>query len=157
MAEEQEKKLEMVLVDPEGNEHIFEPVLTLGVRGRDFIVLQPQGEGGEAELQILGFHAGPNDEIILDDIDDDELYYEVARQAEAILNDEMETEEYLLDNGTIPEEEMAEYRRQAYEEEVREEEEDYCYEDEDGNLFIYGEDGRVIYLNEYGEPIEDEN
>ena len=157
MAEEQEKKLEMVLVDPEGNEHIFEPVLTLGVRGKDFIVLQPQGEGGEAELQILGFHAGPNDEIILDDIDDDELYYEVARQAEAILNDEMETEEYLLDNGTIPEEEMAEYRRQAYEEEVREEEEDYCYEDEDGNLFIYGEDGKVIYLNEYGEPIEDGN
>lgn len=155
MAEEQEKKLEMVLVDPEGNEHIFEPVLTLGVRGRDFIVLQPQGEGGEAELQILGFHAGPNDEIVLDDIDDDELYYEVARQAEAILNDEMETEEYLLDNGTIPEEEMAEYRREAYEEEVREEEEDYCYEDEDGNLFIYGEDGRVIYLNEYGEPIEE--
>ena len=69
MAEEQEKKLEMVLVDPEGNEHIFEPVLTLGVRGRDFIVLQPQGEGGEAELQILGFHAGPNDEIILDDFE----------------------------------------------------------------------------------------
>ena len=155
MAEEQEKKLEMVLEDAEGNEHIFEPVLTLGVRGRDFIVLQPSGEGGEGELQILGFHAGPNDEIILDDIDDDELYYEVARQAEGILNGEMETEEYLLDNGTIPEEEMSELRRQAIEAEA-EEEDDYCYEDEQGNLFIYGPDGKVIYLNEYGEPMEDQ-
>ena len=67
----------------------------------------------------------------------------------------METEEYLLDNGTIPEEEMSELRRQAIEAEA-EEEDDYCYEDEQGNLFIYGPDGKVIYLNEYGEPIEDQ-
>ncbi|MBR1471587.1 MAG: DUF1292 domain-containing protein [Lachnospiraceae bacterium] len=154
MAEE-EKSLQMVLEDPEGNEHIFEPLLTLGVRDRDFIVLQPVGEGGEGELQIMGFHAGPNDEMILDDIDDDELYYEVARQAEAILNGEAETDEYVLDNGILPEEEMAEIRQQAFDaENAEEDEDDYCYEDEKGNLFIYGEDGRIIYLNEYGEPIE---
>ena len=53
MAEDQDKKLEMILVDPEGREHVFEPVLTLGVHGQDFIVLQPAGEGGESELQFL--------------------------------------------------------------------------------------------------------
>ena len=155
MAEDQDRKLEMILVDPEGREHVFEPVLTLGVHGQDFIVLQPAGEGGESELQIMGFHAGEDDEMILDDIEDDALYYEVARQAEAILNGEMDTEEYIVDNGTIPEEEMAELRRAQIEEDMEEAEDEYCYEDEHGNLFIYGDDGRVIYLNEYGEPIED--
>ena len=154
MAENQgeSKSIQMVLVDPEGNEHIYEPVMTLGVRWRDFIVLQPAIEGGEAELQIMGFHPGPDDELVLDDIDDDELYAEVAAQAEAILNGGMETDEYLIDDGSMSEEEAAALRMEAYEAEAAEDE--YCYEDENGNLFIYDENGKVVYLNEYGEPIE---
>ncbi len=31
--------------------------------------------------------------------------------------------------------------------------EDYCYEDADGRLFIYGEKGEIIYLDENGDPI----
>ena len=151
------RSIQMVLVDTEGNEHIYEPVMTLGVRGKDFIVLQPAIEGGESELQIMGFHAGPDDELILDDIEDDALYDEVAREAEAILNgaDDVETEEYLIDDGTMDEETAAELRQASYEAEVRAEEDEYCYEDENGNLFIYDENGKVVYLNEYGEPIEE--
>lgn len=148
--------IQMVLVDPEGNEHIYEPVLTMGFRGKDYIVLEPVQEGGESELQIMGFHAGPNDELILDDIEDDDLYAEIAVEAEAILNGEAETEEYLIDDGTMSEEERAEISQEMYEAEVAEAEDEYCYEDENGNLFIYDENGKIVYLNEYGEPIEDQ-
>ncbi|MBR3575503.1 MAG: DUF1292 domain-containing protein [Lachnospiraceae bacterium] len=155
--EEVTSSIQMVLVDPEGNEHIYEPVLTLGVRGKDYIVLEPVMEGGEAELQIMGFHAGPNDELILDDIEDDDLYAEIAGEAEAILNGDAETEEYLIDDGTMSEEERAEINQEMYDAEVAAAEDEYCYEDENGNLFIYDENGKIVYLNEYGEPIEDQN
>lgn len=155
--EEVTSSIQMVLVDPEGNEHIYEPVLTLGVRGKDYIVLEPVMEGGEAELQIMGFHAGPNDELILDDIEDDDLYAEIAEEAEAILNGDAETEEYLIDDGTMSEEERAEINQEMYDAEVAAAEDEYCYEDENGNLFIYDENGKIVYLNEYGEPIEDQN
>ena len=107
--------IQMVLVDPEGNEHIYEPVLTMGFRGKDYIVLEPVQEGGESELQIMGFHAGPDDELILHDIEDDDLYAEIAEEAEAILNGEAETEEYLIDDGTMSEEERAEINQEMYE------------------------------------------
>ncbi len=35
-----------------------------------------------------------------------------------------------------------------------EEDEDFCYQDADGRLFILGENGERVYLNEYGEPIQ---
>ena len=148
--------IQMVLVDPEGREHIYEPVLTLGVRGKDYIVLEPVKEGGQDELQIMGFHAGPDDELILDDIEDDDLYAEIAETVEGILNGDMETDEYLVDDGTMSEEERAEIRQEAYDAEVAAEQDEYCYEDENGNLFIYDENGKIVYLDEYGEPIRDQ-
>ncbi len=158
-AGEEQSYPRMILVGPDGKEHEFEPLLTFELDDKDIIVLQPVGEGGEENLQLFGFHAGPNDEVILDDLDD-ETYYAAGERAELILNGEIETDDYVIDNGQFSEEEAAQMRQDSYEAELQAEleaeDEEYCYEDAQGRLFIYGEGGKIIYLNEYGEPIEEE-
>ncbi len=139
----------LILEDDDGNEHAFLPVLTFALDEKEYIVLQPDKENGNEELVLFGFHAGPDDEMIFDNITDDEEYYEAAKEAEGILNGDTETEEYLIDNGAIPEEEMARLR----EEELKLEEDEECYEDEEGRLFIFGEGGEPVYLDEDGVPM----
>ncbi|MCR4584929.1 MAG: DUF1292 domain-containing protein [Lachnospiraceae bacterium] len=149
-----EEYTRVILEDAEGKEHAFRPVLSLAVNDREYIVLQPDREGGRDELAIFGFHAGPDDEMILDDIEDEAEYAEVAAEAEGILNGTTETEEFLVDNGAIPEEEMARLREEA----LKEEEEDECYEDEQGRLFIFSDEGKPVYLDDDGVPMyQDEN
>ena len=149
-----EEYTRIILENAEGQEMAFLPVLTLALDGKEYIVLQPDRPGGKDELAIFGFHAGPNDEMIFDDIEDDAEYQEVAKEAEGILNGETETEEYIMDDGSVPEEEMARIREEA----LGEEDEDECFEDEQGRLFIFADDGKPVYLDEDGVPMyEDEN
>lgn len=139
MAEEYPR---LILTDDNGAEHPFLPLLTFALQEREYIVLQPEKENGREELAIFRFHPDEEDRMVLDDIGDDAEYYEAARQAEALLNGDVETQEYLLDDGSFPEEEMAELR------EAGEEDDDFCYEDENGRLFIFDEDGKPVYLDE---------
>ena len=149
-----EEYTRIILEDADGNEMAFRPVLTLALDEKEYIVLQPDRPGGKDELAIFGFHAGPNDEMIFDDITDEAEYQEVAREAEGILNGDTETEEYIIDDGSIPEEERAKIREESFEED----EEDECFMDEKGRLFIFSDDGKPVYLDEDGIPMyEDEN
>ena len=151
MAEEYTR---IILETALGEEMAFRPVLTLALGEKEYIILQPDRKGSENDLVAFGFHAGENDEIVLDDIEDDEEYARVSAQAEAILNGQIETEEYIMDDGSIPEDVMAKIREESF----REEDEDECYEDEQGRLFIFSDDGKPVYLDEDGIPMyEDEN
>ena len=136
----------LILGNDKGEELAFIPVLTFAIEKKEYIVLQPEGEGGNENLVILGFHAGANDEMIFDDITDDAEYEYVSKQAEAILNGEVETDEYIVDNDLLSEEELFEMRQREFEE--SQEDEEYCYEDENGRLFVFDDDGKPVYLDE---------
>ena len=144
----------IILEDRTGREIPFIPVLTLALDNKEYIVMQPDRPGGNEELAIFGFHGGENDEMIIDDIEDDEEYEKVATAAEGILSGEDVTEEYIMDDGSVPEEEMAKIREEA----LGDEDEDECYQDEQGRLFIFSDEGKPVYLDDDGIPMyEDEN
>ncbi len=138
----------------DGEEIAFRPVLTLALEGKEYIVLQPEREGGREELTIFGCHGDAEGKLVLDEIESEEEYEEVARAAEGILNGETVTEEYIMDDGSLPEEEMSKLREDV----LGAEDEDECYEDEQGRLFIFSDEGKPVYLDEDGIPMyEDEN
>lgn len=173
------ESLRLWLEDENGEEWEYELFGTFGLDGKDYMALLPVSEEEEPDREVLlyGFHAGPEDEIILDPIEDGEELERAAQAFEDIFNgglegyDEValyeESEEEarrLTELLELPElglvEEAAGETSAAFQglwaDEEEEDSGDWCYEDADGNLFLYGENGEIIYLNEYGEPIEAE-
>ncbi|MCR5637774.1 MAG: DUF1292 domain-containing protein [Lachnospiraceae bacterium] len=159
MAEEYSR---MILEDADGNEQAFLPVLSFAMNDKEYFVLQPDKPGGEEELVIFGFHAGENDELILDDIEDDEEYALASEQAERLLNGDGLMEEYIVDDGNFTDEQKEALEKlQNGEADLEDDEEDFdddedaYYEDEEGRLFILAEDGHRVYVDENGDPLED--
>ncbi len=111
------ESLRFILEDEAGEEQEYEVIGTFTLGERDYIALLPV-EDGEDGVKLLGFHAGEDDELLLDPIEDEEEYDEAAKAFEDIFN------------GNIPvdifEEEPGE---EAFEEDMEEEiEEDYLSE-----------------------------
>ncbi len=138
----EKRQMQFVLEMPDGTEKEFEVIGVFGVEDRDYMALEPVGASG-AEAYLIGFHAGPEDEIVLDPIEDDEEYAYISKVFLDLFNQE-ETE--LYDLQPMYEEEDALLESLA-------EEEEYCFEDAEGRLFLYDENGGIVYLNENGEFI----
>lgn len=143
-----EESLRIWLETEEGEEREFEVVGTFVLDDQDYMALLSLEEGEEGEVYLIGFHAGEDDEVIFDPITDDETYQKVSETFEALFKsaDEAPLEEY--DMTDVYGMEMEEVDRLI-------EEEEYCYQDEQGNLFIYDEHGNIVYLDEFGEPVQD--
>lgn len=136
-----EESLRFWLEDEAGREREYEVVGTFTVEEKDYIAMipmEPEDPEEAGKVVLMGFHPGEQDQVILDIIEDDEEYEQAAEIFENLFNDMAEIEAY-------PEEE---------EEPEWEDEEDYCYQDAQGNLFIYDERGEKVYLDENGDPVE---
>lgn len=93
---EEEVSLRFWLDAGDGQEREYEVVGSFSWDEKDYLALIPM-EGGDGGVQLLGFHAGPEDEVILDPIEDDEEYAEAAEVFEDLFNGWIDREEYSLD------------------------------------------------------------
>ncbi len=141
--------LVVVLETEDGKEQEFEVYGTFGVEEQDYMALIPAGEGSDREVFLVGFHAGENDEIVFDPIPDDETYSQVSQVFDSLFNGDG-TGEQQYDMTETYQTEMDQVDRLM---EDLEEQEEYCYQDDEGRLYLYDEQGNIVYLDEYGEPI----
>lgn len=168
-----EESLRIWLEDEAGQDHEYELIGVFGFEEKDYMVLQEvHGEERSEEVFLVGFHGGPEDEIIFDPIEDDEEYRRVSKVYDDIFRGGMESYDLYMQDSEEQTEEAERMLQEMFPDGIPEEllirdsleqdsqdepdwddEDEWCYEDADGNLFIYGEDGRVIYLDENGEPI----
>lgn len=131
----EESSVRLWLEDQEGVEKEYELAGTFQVGEKFYMALLPIGE--EADGAVLTcFCEGEDDSVLLEPIEDEEEYRQIAYVFEQLFNGEPAGEE---------EEELP-----------LEEDDDYCYEDKEGRLFIFGKKGERIYLNQWGEPITEE-
>lgn len=136
----------ITMAGPDGAELTCDVVGTFTAEnGRDYMALQ-LADSADREVYLIGFHAGPNDEVIFDDITDDEEYEEVSETFRQLFNEPLE-EEYSLESLHETEEALLEEADDSPE---------YCYEDAMGRLFVYGPGDVRIYLDENGDYILDE-
>ena len=136
----------ITMAGPYGEELAYDVVGTFTAEnGRDYMALQP-ADSENGDVYLIGFHAGPDDEVIFDDIMDDEEYAMASDTFQQLFNEPLE-EEY--DLGDLYDTEM------ALSEAIGDSGE-YCYEDDQGRLFVYGPGDIRIYLDENGEYILDE-
>lgn len=124
-----ERSLRIWLEDVHGVEVEYEVIGSFALEEKMYMVLFRVGNTNTSEVDLIGFHAGEDDEIIFDPIEDEELYKKVSEAFFETFNE-----------------------KQPPLEEAELEEDDYCYEDDDGNLFIFDENGEKIFLDENGEP-----
>ena len=87
------ESLRFILEDEAGEEQEYEVIGTFTLGERDYIALLPV-EDGEDGVKLLGFHAGEDDELLLDPIEDEEEYDEAAKAFEEDMEEEIE-EDYL--------------------------------------------------------------
>ncbi|MFI3250778.1 MAG: DUF1292 domain-containing protein [Eubacteriales bacterium] len=120
--------------DQEGNEIGFELIGSFQFEGHRYVVLFRLDSPDPSQVTLVSMTEGPNGEANFQPIEDDALYERVAAECDRIFNEEMD----------VPPQPQP-----------TEEEEDFCYQDEEGRLFLLGENNERIYLNEYGEPIEE--
>ncbi|MFR5633587.1 MAG: DUF1292 domain-containing protein [Monoglobales bacterium] len=132
--------------DSDGNEVECEILGTFEIEDRIYIALLPKELVEENEALVMSVISGPKGEALLRPIEEDESE-DVFEAFHAIFNGEIAEEEEAEESS------VKEVQKDS-DKQPEEETEDYCYEDEAGNLFYYGEDGSKIYINEYGEPIE---
>lgn len=126
----EEYSVRLWLENSEGEEKEYELVGTFQVEEKFYMALLPVEEETEGVV-LTRFREGENDSVLFEPIEDDEEYQLAADVYEQLFNGEFnweEEEEPLLDD-------------------------DYCYEDREGRLFIFGGDGERIYLDQWGEPI----
>ncbi len=136
----------ITMAGPYGEELTCDVVGTFTAEnGRDYMALQP-ADSENGDVYLIGFHAGPDDEVVFDDITDDEEYAMVSDTFRQLFNEPLE-EEYNLGSLYDTEEALREVIGDSGE---------YCYEDDQGRLFIYGPGDVRIYLDENGEYILDE-
>lgn len=131
--------------DNDGNGVECEILGTFEIEDRIYIALLPKEGLEENEALVMSVISGPDGEAFLKPVEEEESR-EVSEAFNAIFNGEIAGEE---EPGENAEKNFRESRKQ----EPDEDSDDYCYEDKEGNLFYYDEDGRKIYINEYGEPI----
>ncbi len=124
----------------DGREVEFEVVGTFDLEEGSYVAFHPMDEEDEGEVILMRLDEAEDGEVIFLPIEDDEEYAMAGQVFESLFNGEAEIEPLPEDFG---------------EEEYDDSEEEYCYEDQDGRLFLYGEDGRIVYLDENGEPIEE--
>lgn len=141
-----EESLRVWLEMEDGEEREFEVVGTFYLDDQDYMALLSLEEGEEGEVYLIGFHGGENDEVIFDPITDDELYQEVSETFEDLF---LNTDKTSFEENDVTDD----YRTEMEEVDELMEDEEYCYQDEQGNLFIFDEQGRIVYLDEFGEPI----
>ncbi len=140
----EEEVIRITLEGPGGEELTYDMVGTFTAEnGKDYMALQP-ADSGDSEVYLTGFHAGPNDEVVLDDITDEEEYREVSDTFLQLFNEPL-AEEY--DLGAMYEAEEALLEADGPD--------DYCYEDAEGRLFVYGPNDVRIYLDANGDYILD--
>lgn len=140
----EEETLRIWLEEEGGREREYELVGTFGVDEKDYMALSPM-DGEPDEVVLIGFHAGEQDEILFDPIERDEEYEHISQVFLELFNETGSQEEYDL------------FEKYENERELLEEEDDYCYEDREGRLFMFDEDGRQVFLDENGEPIIEES
>ena len=142
----EEQVFRITMEGPYGEELTYDVVGTFTAEnGRDYMALQPVGSE-DSDIFLIGFHAGPDDEVIFDDIADDEEYAMVSDTFQQLFNAPLE-EEYDLGDMYDTEKALGEVIGDTG---------DYCYEDDQGRLFVYGPGDIRIYLDENGEYILDE-
>lgn len=167
------------LENEDGVEEEYEVVAMFLVEDQPFMALHRVSNPDASEVDLIGFHPGPDDEFIFDPIEDEETYLRVAEifdlefnamaeDAQAASDPANLAYEIQLDDDVVEIEDaddgfedMDEDGFQSVDEDdgfedfdEDEDDEDFCYQDADGRLFILGENGERVYLNEYGEPIE---
>lgn len=135
----EEESIRIWLEGQDGQEREYEVIGTFATEEGQYIALRPMDEP-EDTVVLARYGSGEQGELLMDGIEDDEEYEIAGQVFEALFNGEAEIE-------TEPTEEW----------EVQEEDEDeYCYEDEEGRLFLFGDRGEKIFLDEWGNPLEGE-
>ncbi len=129
-----EETIRIWLGDEEGNEYEYEMVVGFALAGKQYMAIAPVSDGEpDVENCMLVRFTEEAGELSFFEITDADEYAAAAE----IFTD-------IAENGVeLPDEPQAGY----------EAEEEYCYQDAEGNLFIFDEIGNKIYLNEFGEEI----
>lgn len=120
--------------DSDGNEIGFELIGAFPFEERQYAVLFRLENPEPSTVNLLELRAGENDEAQFYPIEDAERYERVAAEFDRIFNDVSEEPPRVEPPST--------------------EDEDFCYQDDEGRLFVLDDQGNRIYLNEFGEPIE---
>lgn len=141
-----DESLRIWLEYPDGSEHEFEIIGSFAVEEKEYMALLP-ADAENQDVYLIGFHPGPNDEILFDPIEDDREYDSVSEVFTELFNSEP-AQEYDLTPMYEQEDALLDAVM---------EEEEYCYEDAEGNLFVYGPLGEIIYLDENGDYIIEES
>lgn len=131
----------------DGVETGFEVIGSFFFEQQDYMVLFQVDNPDPSQLTVMPYHADAQDQVVFDTMEDDLRYDRACKECLRILEEEWdgipqangETPLILGDDDTAEASDA----------------DDFCYQDADGRLFILGADGSHIYLNEYGEPIED--
>ena len=122
----EEESLRFILEDEAGEEHEYEVIGTFTLDDRDYIALLPT-EDPEEGVKLLGFHAGEQDELLLDSIEDDEEYRRAAEAFEDIFNGNIPAD---LFEEVPPEDEDLEFLDDDWNSDVDWDKEDWDTEDE---------------------------
>lgn len=131
----EEESIRIWLEGQDGQEREYEVIGTFATEEGQYIALRPMDEP-EDTVVLAGYRPGEHGGLLIDGIEDDEEYETAGQVFEALFNGEaeIETEETESDSEQeFPDEE---------------EEDEYCYEDQEGRLFLFGEGGERIYLDD---------
>lgn len=135
----EEESIRIWLEGQDGQEREYEVIGTFATQEGQYIALRPMDEP-EDTVVLAGYHPGEQGELLIDGIEDEEEYEIAGQVFEALFNGEAE-----IETKPPPEWEAEE-----------DEEEEYCYEDREGRLFLFGEGGEKIFLDQWGNPIEED-
>lgn len=138
---EEEQSIRLWFETAGGEEHEFELIGSFVEGGRDYAALHPMDDP-EENVILMGVEFDDEGQPVFIPIDDKEEYETLGAVFEALFNGEAEI---------TPLPDSDEWGEPYGQEDV----EDYCYEDAEGRLFLYGPDGEIIYLDENGEPVEE--
>lgn len=141
----EEESIRIWLEGQDGQEREFEVIGTFATEEGQYIALRPM-DLPENEVVLASYRPGEHGELFIDDIEDDEEYEIAGQVFEALFNGEAEIED----------EEDEEEPPLQWELPAEEDEDEYCYEDREGRLFLFGEGGEKIFLDEWGNPLEEE-
>lgn len=131
----------------EGVETGFEVIGAFFFEEQDYVILFQVDNPDPSQVTVMPYHGDAEGKMVFDTMDDDARYDRACNECLRILEEEWsDVPQANGENHLVLGEDDTD---------VASDDDDFCYQDADGRLFILGEDKRRIYLNEYGEPIED--
>lgn len=155
----EEESTRLWLGTPDGEEKEYELYGVFAIEEKEYMALRPIEDAGDDQIVLIGYHEGPGDEVILAPIEDEEEYEEAGRTFEFLFNGEAQVLTEYPEGWNDPEDFKEQPAWKETEDLRRQEEslddEEYCYEDAQGRLFLYGSQGEKIFLDEWGNPIEE--